>query len=331
MTIELAIHAPDLNRLRTLVATPDSRRGELEWLKDLPEYGRLYFGSEFCQHLLPTEDEIREATAIADERGWEFTLLTSYSTDEFVQRACDRLARLLEWTVGRAPEVVVNDWGILRRVRAEFADKVDLRLGRGLNRMQRDPRLPDVGPEHLGGDSPPETWRQSSLHNSGFQLLLQELGVSGVELDLPLVGLDALPASDLPTSLHAPWGMVASGRICMVNAWGKPASRRFVPPMHCDAPCRRFSIELRAPWARRQAGAEQLPLVDDGQFIPLSRLLNRRKNQFIPAAEDPAPRFHQKGNTHFYRLEGSQVLDALRTAGTEPGIHRLVVAPDLPL
>jgi hypothetical protein len=330
MPLELAIHAPDSARLDALLAAGDFRRSEFPWLADAPAYSRLYFGSEFCQHLLPSPDEVRRAADLAGGEGWGLTLLTSYSTDAFVEKSLEVVAAASE-RVPTGIEVVVNDWGLLRRLRADFGAEVAPVLGRGLNRMMRDPRVPDVGPEHLGGDATPETWHQSSMHNRGFRALLQQLGVRRVESDLPLQGLAQLPESEVRTSLHAPWGMVASGRICLVNAWGKPGALRFVPPMHCDAPCRRFSIELRAPWSRREAGAESLPLVDEGSFIPLTRLLNRRRNELPEPDADPAPRFFQKGNTHFYRLEETQLERLYASTLTATGIDRLVVAPDLPM
>ena len=277
MTLDLAIHCPDLPRLEALLASPDLRRSESPWVPPSDTYGRLYFGSEFCQHLLPSIEDIEQASVLAAAQGWRLTLLTSYSTDSFVEQTIEVVGAALK----AAPvglEVVVNDWGLLRRLGVEFDTQITRILGRGLNRMMRDPRVPDVGPEHLGGDALPDTWQQSSMHSRGFITLLESLGVSRIESDVPLTGLAELPPSPLHTTLHAPWGMVASGRVCLVNSWGKPGALRFVPPMHCDAPCRRFSIELRAPWSRRATGAEQLPMVEEGSFIPLTRLLNRRRN-----------------------------------------------------
>jgi len=330
MSLTLAIHAPDRLRLEALVQSPDFRRSEFEWLSDAPEYSRLYFGSEFCQHLIPTLEDMERAVSVANEQDWQLTFLTSYSTDAFVEKTVELVAHALTFSP-RGFEVVANDWGLLRRLRQDFAGDVVPVLGRGLNRMMRDPRVPDVGPEHLAGDAPPDTWQHSSMHSRGFRQLLSSLAVERVESDLPLQGLAPLPSGDLGSSVHAPWGMVASGRVCLVNAWGKPGALRFVPPMHCDAPCRRFSIELRAPWSHRQAGAESLPLVSDGAFIPLTRLLNRRRNELPEPDADTAPRFFQKGNTHFYRLGSDQLSTMMAEAQTTNGFDRLVVAPDLPM
>lgn len=287
---------------------------------------RLLFGVEFCQHLIGSAEDVAAAARLARERGWGLSLLTSYVTDGFLERTRELVAVLAE--EGPSPELVVNDWGVLRMARREFPN-VALVLGRGLNRQVRDPRLPDVGPEHLGGDAPPDAWRGGSIGSAGFRALIRRLGVTRVATDVPMQGALPLGADGLPGQVHLPWGMVASGRICMVNAYGKPPSVRLVPPLVCDAPCRRYTLQLRAPWTRREE-ADALP-VPDGAFIPLTKLLNRRRNELPEPTSDAAPRFWQKGNTHFYRLEDEALTRALRWAEQEPSIDRIVVEPDLPM
>ena len=161
---------------------------------------------------------------------------------------------------------------------------------------------------------------------------MTRLGVHRIETDVPLQGLSPSKGADgTRLAVHLPYGMTASGRVCMVNAWGKPSSLRFVPPRHCDAPCRDFTIELRAPWARREGGADALPLVSAGEILPLTHVLNRRRNKFPIAERDPAPRFLQKGNTHFYRLEGESLERALAWVEAQEAVDRLVVEPDIPM
>lgn len=301
-------------------------------MSELPDYSHLYFGVEFCEHLLPSADDVEAACAFCRQRQWKLSLLTPYVTDWGLEKI-DPLLQVLEEHGPEDTEVVVNDWGVLRQVTSRPDTELKVVLGRGLNRMFRDPRVPDVGPEHLGGDAPPKAWTSASHQSQGFRTMLEGVGVGRVETDLPMQGLQDLGAGarGLKLSLHLPYGMVASGRICMMSALEQSAAVRFTPPRACTAPCRDYSLELRAPWTRRTDGAGSLPLVAEDSFLPLDHVLNRRRNSFPAEGADPAPRFLQKGNTHFYRLDDARIDDALGWIDRNPSVDRIVFAPDLPM
>jgi hypothetical protein len=314
--LEVALHVPDARRLAAAGGTSD--------VAGLGPIGRLYFGVAFCQHLLPSPADVGLARAFAAQRGWAFSLLLPYVTDRFLP-AIDSLLDALR----PGDEAIVEDWGVLRRARGRGLVLV---LGRGLNRMMRDPRVPDVGPEHLRGDRLPDSWRSTSGASSAFARVIAALGVSRLETDWPLQGLEPLPPAAPRTALHLPFGMIATGRLCLMSALGKPPSVRFTAPLACDAPCRDYTVTLRAPWSRREA-ASDLPRdpVPDGSFLPLSSLLNRRRNTLPEAELDAAPRFLLKGNTHFYALPADSQAAALRWATLSAPVDRVVHAPQLPM
>ncbi|GAI02329.1 unnamed protein product, partial [marine sediment metagenome] len=47
-----------------------------------PQHQRLYFGPEFCQYLLPSPSELKEALNFTRKRRLSFTLVTPFVTDE---------------------------------------------------------------------------------------------------------------------------------------------------------------------------------------------------------------------------------------------------------
>ena len=291
---------------------------------------RMYFGVEFCQHLLPDSNDIIAAVKECKTHGLGFTLLTPYVTDSYLEEV-ERLAESMLAQDAPDPEVVVNDWGVLRRLRRVCGARIKIILGRGLNRMMRDPRLPDLGPEHLGGDEQPEVWQEGSFSSREFRGMLTEQGIERVELDYPLQGLRDLRNETLRFTLHLPFGMIATGRNCMVSSYGKPASVRFMVPLACDAPCRRFTLRLRAPWSRRELGNTALPLLDQQSSFRTGHPPSRRVDELPESVSDPAPRFLQKGNSHFYELNDEQVGAALQWAERQPALDRIVVEPDLPM
>jgi hypothetical protein len=277
---------------------------------------------------------VREAAEKCRVRGLGLTLLTPYVTDPFLDDVDTLVATMLAERAPE-PEVVVNDWGALRRLRRVYGPKVRLILGRGLNRMMRDPRVPDLGPEHLGGDSTPDSWREGSHSGTPFQGLLRDQDIGRVELDYPLQGLADLPGDSgsqpLRFTLHLPFGMIATGRNCMVASYGKPPSVRFMVPLACDAPCRRFTLKLRAPWSKRAVGSAALPLLGPSSSFRAGHPPSRRVDRFSDGSDDPAPQFLQKGNTHFYELEGENLEQALQWAKRQHAVDRIVVEPELPM
>jgi len=290
----------------------------------------MYFGVEFCQHLLPDSDDIIAAIEECDAHALGFTLLTPYVTDAYLEEV-DALVETMLEKEAPDPEVVVNDWGVLRRLKRGYGDRIKIILGRGLNRMMRDPRLPDLGPEHLGGDEQPEVWQEGSFSSTEFRGMLSDQGVDRVELDYPLQGLRDLRDGALRFTLHLPFGMIATGRNCMVSSYGKPASVRFMVPLACDAPCRRFTLRLRAPWSKRELGNTALPLLNQQSSFRSGHPPSRRVDGLPEGSTDPAPRFLQKGNSHFYELDDQQLVAALQWAERQPALDRIVVEPDLPM
>ena len=291
MSLSVAIHLPDRRRLDALASEADPVRAQLPWLDGLPAFDRIYFGVEFCQHLLPTERDVRAAAGLCRERDLGLTLVTPYGTDALLPK----LERLLEAADAPDLEVLVSDWGVLQSLQDGSSSGRPV-LGRLLNRMIRDPRVPAVERSHLGGDPPPDSWRLSSLGSRSFRALLDRLGVERVESDVPPQGLHPLAGDGPRVSVWLPFGAVASGRICSAHALGRPAEERFVPPDRCEAPCRRFEATLRPPWLQEQA----------------TRLL-------------------LKGNTHFYRLDDTGLQAALAWARGDAAVDRIVACPDLPM
>jgi hypothetical protein len=290
----------------------------------------MYFGVEFCHHLLPDKEDIAAAVEQCRIRKLGFTLLTPYVTDSYLEEVDSLVATMLEHKAP-TPEVVVNDWGVLRRLKRIYGDRIDLILGRGLNRMMRDPRLPDLGPEHLGGDDQPQVWQEGSFSGREFRGMLAEQDIDRVELDYPLQGLNELQDGPLRYTLHLPFGMIATGRNCMVSSYGKPPSVRFMVPVVCDAPCRRFTLRLRAPWSRRELGSTALPLLNQESSFRRGHPPSRRVDELPEGSTDPAPRFLQKGNSHFYELDDNQIQSALQWAERQSTLDRIVVEPDLPM
>ena len=190
----------------------------------------LYFGSEFCQELLPGISETEAFSAHCTERGLEAVLLTPLVT----HRGLSRLDRLLGGLASRGwfPAVVFNDWGVLELLRKAHPS-FPLRMGRLMNRGLRDPRLNmrPLGPEG-----------ENTERGAGIRKLASSLGVSAVESDADLEpGYLGAGANGLKRALHVPFTFVTSGRNCLEKAAATPAGKGIFTQglkSGCKAPCR---------------------------------------------------------------------------------------------
>ncbi len=190
----------------------------------------LYFGTEFCQELLPGIRETEAFCAHCSEHGLEAVLLTPMVT----HRGLTRLDRLLDGLTSRGwcPAVVFNDWGVLELLRTTHPS-FPLRMGRLMNRGLRDPRLDmqSLGPEG-----------ENTERGAGIRKLASSLGVSAVESDADLEpGYLGAGANGLERTLHVPFTFASSGRNCLEKAAATPPGKGIFThglTSGCNAPCR---------------------------------------------------------------------------------------------
>jgi hypothetical protein len=190
----------------------------------------LYFGSEFCQELLPGIRDVETLCAHCMEHGLEAVLLTPLVT----HKGLGRMDRLLGSLARREmyPAIVFNDWGVLELLREKYPS-FPTRMGRLMNRGLRDPRL-DVQASGSGGEN--------TQRGAGIRKLACTLGVIALESDADLEpGYLGDGADGLERALHVPFTFAASGRNCLEKAAATPAGKGILTRglnSGCTAPCR---------------------------------------------------------------------------------------------
>lgn len=203
-----------------------------------PGFSRLYYGHEFCERLLPSRAELRAVCASAGER--ELTFTTPYVTERGLGRVRG-LCEVLD-EERRGAEVVFNDWGVLRLLETEFRGLRPV-LGRLLHKMKRGPRLAALADAF--GDQTAAYFRSCSLEVPTYQRFLRDRGVERVELDNVLQGISIdLAASGLRASLYAPYGYIATTRLCLAASCEEHGMEDEVGVFGCRKECRRFTFEI---------------------------------------------------------------------------------------
>lgn len=198
----------------------------------------LYFGSEFCQELLPCLRDAEAFCAHCAERGLEAVLLTPPVTNKGLSRLSRLLSRLVER--GWSPAVVFNDWGVFELLRTSQYS-LSIRMGRLMNRGLRDPRL---------DAKTPESGAEKTQRGAGIRKLVSSMGVSAIETDADLEpGYLGSGDNGLKRALHLPFTFAASGRNCLEKAAATPEDKgAFTHGLSsgCAAPCRGvYRLEYR--------------------------------------------------------------------------------------
>jgi len=258
-------------------------------------FGRIYWGSEFCETLIPGNVATGRLARRAGELDLGWSLVTPYVTDE----GLDRIERLL----ARLPrdlhpdEVVVNDWGVLRMVRREQPHLRTV-LGRLMNKMIRDPRVAARFDDPRAPREAVEALKGFSISAGSYRAFLAENQVGRVEVDNPLQGLSVdFTVQGTAASIYLPFGYVTTGRICLPGSLGRPRGDKFTHLGTCGRECGEAVLEL--------------------------------KNTRSPFPDDRDLTLYQRGNTIFYFQPPEQAAGALENAAS-CGVDRVVWQPGLP-
>ena len=212
-------------------------------IKDLDcvtqKYSRLYYGAEFCEHLAPSCEDLDQVVRFADGRNMDFTLVTSFLTDEGLRRAQRLLGRLFQ--IKPHSEVVVNDWGLLGWLNREYPG-FGLVLGRLLTKQKRGPqilslkgRVPDAMVDHF---------RRCNADSAVLRDFLAENRVKRIELDNLLQGIRR-PADALPGSLYLPFAYITTTRLCLANSCEDRTHKPYRAIVPCHQECQKHSFRLR--------------------------------------------------------------------------------------
>ncbi len=204
----------------------------------MPQYSRIYFGNEFCEHLVPTLTELKQVLSFALENGMDFTMVSPYITDKGLKR----LSLLLDEIALSKPdsEVVFNDYGVLRLLNSRYS-MLEPVMGRLLNRMKRGPRLMMVI------DKLPETtvdyFQSSNVNVPAMVQFLSGLGVRRVGFDNVLQGIN-VKLEKLSGSLYVPFAYITTTRLCLTNGCDDPEKEELVGIFPCQRECQKYTFYM---------------------------------------------------------------------------------------
>ncbi|HZM88607.1 MAG TPA: hypothetical protein VFF31_18935 [Blastocatellia bacterium] len=257
-------------------------------------FTRCAYGNEFCEHLIPSAQQLKAVLTAAHDREMSVTFLTPYVSDAGIE-SLKPLFELLDQD--GAGEVVFNDWGVLNLLRREFPRLRPVQ-GRLMNKSLRDPRVTGV---YASSEAPAPalvSLRRSNLDCTSYTGFLSGLGVDSVELDNLPQGVDlSFAENGVKASAYVPFGFISTSRICMAAGIHYDKRDKFQPGAPCHHECQTHLLEYtytNTPFENRDQ------------------------------------KFYLKGNSYFY-VHTEAMLRALFDQSRSGLIDRIVFQPRLPM
>lgn len=204
--------------------------------KNIQNYERVYFGSEFCEKLLPSFKKLKSVMNYCLERDKKLTLLTPIVTNKGLKK----LKKLLKkfYNVKESSwEVVVNDWGVLNWL--QKMEYKGIAIGRLLTKQKRGPRIMRLK-DKLSSKTLTHL-KKFSLDNPILRELFDNVGVIRVELDNVLQGIES--KTSFSKTLYYPYVYITTTRYCLLSKLGKREFKlRRIET--CNKECKKFDFVL---------------------------------------------------------------------------------------
>jgi hypothetical protein len=185
-------------------------------------YSRIYFGSEFCELLLPTSSKLKKILLFCKDHNISFTLVTPFLSNKGLQKT-ETLLKLLP----PQAEVIFNDYGLL-----EIITKYKLRPvhGRLLLETTKDPRI-KFSSKWL------DYFKISNLQNN-YLSFLKGLSITRIELDNISQGYNIKLPVPFTTSLYYPYVVCSVTRKCIYA--NRSSKIKFKVINKCSKECRKL-------------------------------------------------------------------------------------------
>jgi hypothetical protein len=169
-------------------------------------YKRIYYGSEFCENLIPKKEEVIKTVKFLDKRGIALTFFTPFCTDYGISRLNKVIPVLPDGT-----EIVLNDFGTLRLLKNVKRKTFNLIWGRLLVKHKRDPRICHLRVSNKVG----EFLKTSNINDKDFQAFLLDEGIKRIEIDNSCQGYNYRLNKSISVSLYYPYVYITTTTKCI--------------------------------------------------------------------------------------------------------------------
>ncbi|EKD28398.1 MAG: hypothetical protein ACD_79C00311G0004 [uncultured bacterium] len=178
---------------------------------NLKKINVIYYGSEFCEKLIPSLDKITEVYDFCIKNNIKFAFITPYITSQSIDLLDSIFYKLSKILNKISPiEIIINDYGTLVLLRKY--KELNKTFGRVLNKQKRDPRLEDT--EFL------VKWDiedEGNLFNTFYLQKLKDENITRIEMDNVKINFFNNNDFKFNLSLYYPYVFLTTTRLCLFN------------------------------------------------------------------------------------------------------------------
>lgn len=207
------------------------------------EIAYLYFGSEFCEYLIPSENDVVKFVDICIKEKITPVFVTPPVSEFGLKMVKNCIDCLINYSI--ESEIVVNDVGILELL-SSYQKKPKICLGRVFDKTSHEPRATKQELELYYGNSGLKYARSAGITTSSSRSVFNYYGVERFEFDLPKTGLKLDVNGNY--SLYWPYQYMTTGRVCLMRANNYSNNNKFLVGNEiCNKVCKNIQIEKRKP------------------------------------------------------------------------------------
>lgn len=259
---------------------------------DYQKAERIYFGSEFCQHLLPDLEDVKAVIEYAKMHEMKFSLVTSCVFNDGI----NKVIPILEYLNGieEEIEVICNDWGIVQLIYNRFYN-LKIILGRLMDKMPREPRITYKQFKTIYGDDGMRFLQTPNIYVGDYQEILNIYNINRVEIDCVPQGLNVeeklYNGFELKMSLYFPFYYVTSGAMCMFKFLTRAEDDKYNISGNCAKICKHYERIMKKNMYIEEKNREVLlynkgntiygQIEDISKYIRLKSLVDRYILQFF--------------------------------------------------
>lgn len=199
------------------------------------KYSRMYFGNEFCEHLIPSDTELKNAINYTNKNNLNFSFVTPIATNKGIKLIEKRLC-LIKKLLGKC-EIIFNNWGVLKIIHDNDLTPV---AGRLIIKQNKDPRIQSL----QVNKELREHFKFSGISSSLLKNFFKNNLIERIEIDNLPQGVTTSFTKDFNYSLYYPYVYITTTRRCLVNSASILAKKHLIEIRSCNKECQKYTVEL---------------------------------------------------------------------------------------